>query len=261
MFIDTHAHLNLQDFSNDLDETLDRARDAGVEFIIVPATNYQTSLDVIELVQKHYILYGAVGIHPTEMMGFKEKQLHEIEQLASSEKIVAIGEIGLDYYWKPYDKELEQYVLKSQLQIARQHDMPVIIHNRESSEDLLKIINDECTRGMLRGQFHSFSGDLGMAKKCVELGFHISFTGNLTYKPNDKTKTAYEIVKQTPLENMLLETDSPYLPPVPFRGKRNESAFVKHTAEKIAELKNISVEEVARVTTENAKKLYGIKEG
>jgi TatD DNase family protein len=259
MFIDTHAHLNHPDFANDLGETLDRARDAGVDFIIVPATNLQTSLDVIELVQKYNMLYGAVGIHPSEMIGFKEKHLYEIEQLASSEKIVAIGEIGLDYYWKPYDKELEQYVLKAQLQIARQHDLPVIIHNRESSEDLMKIINDENISRRLRGQFHSFSGDMEMAKKCVELGFHISFTGNLTYKPNDRTRTAYEIVKLTTLDNLLLETDSPYLSPVPSRGKRNEPAFVKHTAEKIAELKNTSVEEVARVTCENAKRLFDIE--
>lgn len=259
MFIDTHAHLNHPDFANDIDEILDRARDAGVEFIIVPATNLQTSLDIIELVQKHDMLYGAVGIHPTELMGFKEKYLHEIEQLASSEKIVAIGEIGLDYYWKPYDTELEQYVLKAQLQIARQHDLPVIIHNRESSEDLMRIISDDNLLGGLTGQFHSFRGDMEMAKKCIELGFHISFTGNLTYKPNEKTLTAYEIIKQTDIGNLLLETDSPYLPPVPYRGKRNEPAFVKHTADKIAELKNISVEEVARVTTQNAKKLFGIK--
>jgi TatD DNase family protein len=259
MFIDTHAHLNHPDFANDIDDTLTRARDAGVEFIIVPATNLQTSLDVIELVQKYDMLYGAVGIHPTELMGFKEKYLHEIEQLTSSEKIVAIGEIGLDYYWKPYDKELEQYVLQAQLQIARQHDLPVIIHNRDSSEDLMKIISADNLLGGLRGQFHSFSGDIEMAKKCVELGFHISFTGNLTYKPNEKTLTAYEIVKQTDIGNLLLETDSPYLPPVPYRGKRNEPTFVKHTAEKIAELKNISVGEVARVTTDNAKKLFGIE--
>jgi TatD DNase family protein len=259
MFIDTHAHLNLSEFADDLDETLERAVNAGIEYIIVPATNLQTSLDVIELVQKHEMLYGAVGIHPTELMGFHEKQLYEIEQLASSDKILAIGEIGLDYYWKPYNKELEHYVLKAQLQIAKEHKLPVIIHNRESSEDLMNIIEEECIRGDLKGQFHSFSGEVAMAKRCVELGFHISFTGNLTYKPNEKTLTAYEIVKQTPIERLLLETDSPYLSPVPHRGKRNEPAYVKHTAEKIAELKNIQVEKIGRITTQNAKNLFGIK--
>jgi TatD DNase family protein len=256
MFIDTHAHLNYPDIISEIDSIVSRAVDTGIEYIIVPATDYTSSLEIIELVQKHKILYGAIGIHPTELAGFHEKHLNEIDGLTSSDKIVAIGEIGLDYYWKPYDKELQHYVLKSQLQIALSRNLPVILHNRESSEDLMEIVGG--FQG-LRGQFHSFSGDEQMAKKCIELGFYISFTGNLTYKPNEKTLTSHNIVKQTSPEHLLLETDTPYLPPVPYRGKRNEPSYLKHTAEKIAELKGITVEEVERITTDNAKKLYGLK--
>jgi TatD DNase family protein len=259
MFIDTHAHLNYPEILEDIEDLLDRALEAGIEFIIVPATSCQSSLDVIELVQKYEMLYGAVGIHPTELAGFQEKHIHEIDSIASSDKIVAIGEIGLDYYWKPYNKELQHYVLKSQLQIAKSRDLPVIIHNRESSEDLMKIVGEAADDNTLRGQFHSFSGNQSMAYKCVELGFHISFTGALTYKPNEKTLAAYEIVKAIPLEKHLLETDTPYLAPVPHRGKRNEPAYIKHTAEKIAGIKGITVEEVGKVTSDNAKKLFGLK--
>jgi len=259
MFIDTHAHLNYPDIADEIDAIIERAAGAGIEYIIVPATNYSSSLDVIELIQKHDMLYGAVGIHPTELKDFHEKHLNEIDNLASSDKIIAIGEIGLDYYWKPYDKALQRYVLKTQLQIAKSRNMPVILHNRESSEDLMQIVSETAEGSKLKGQFHSFSGDEAMARKCIEMGFHISFTGNLTYKPNEKTLTAYSIVKNTPLENMLLETDTPYLPPVPFRGKRNEPSYLVHTAQKISELKGISLEEVGKITTANAKKLYGLK--
>ena len=260
MFIDTHAHLNFPEILDDINGVIARAVDSGIGYIIVPATNLRSSLDVIELVQKHDILYGAIGIHPTELEDFHDKHLHEIDELAASEKIIAVGEIGLDYYWKPYDKELQQYVLKSQLQIASSKNLPVILHNRESSEDLMKIITEFTESGTnLTGQFHSFSGDEDMAKNCIEMGFYISFTGNLTYKPREDTLRAYEIVKNTSLEHLLLETDTPYLPPVPYRGKRNEPSFLKHTSQKIAELKGISVEEVGRVTTANAKKLFGIK--
>jgi TatD DNase family protein len=258
MFIDTHAHLNYPDIMEDLDSVLSRAQDAGVEYIIVPATDYRSSHDIIELVQKYDILYGAIGIHPTELKDFRDKHLYEIDNLSVSEKVIAIGEIGLDYYWKPYDKDLQHYVLKSQLQIAKNRNLPVILHNRESSEDLMNIISETNEDKTLKGQFHSFSGDEIMAKNCIDMGFYISFTGNLTYKPNEKTLTAYEIVKNTSLEHLLLETDTPYLPPVPYRGKRNEPSYIIHIAEKIAELKGITVEEVGTVTTANAKKLYGL---
>lgn len=256
--IDTHAHLNFPAILENIDNILSRAQDAGVEKIIIPATDTESSLKICEIISKHEMLYGAVGIHPTELKDFKETDLHVIEELCKSDKIIAIGEIGLDYYWKPYDKELEHYVLKAQLEIAKKHDLPVILHNRESSEDLMKIITEHYENGKLKGQFHSFSGDLAMAKKCIELGFYISFTGNITYKPNEKTLEAYRIVRETGLEHLLLETDTPFLPPVPYRGKQNEPAYVVHIAQKLAELKGISFDEVDRVTTKNARKLFRI---
>jgi TatD DNase family protein len=256
--IDTHAHLNYPAILEDIDNILSRARNAGIEKIIIPATDAASSLKITDIISKHDMLFGAVGIHPTELKDFNEKDLQLIDEICTSDKIAAIGEIGLDYYWKPYDKELEQYVLKSQLEIAKKHDLPVILHNRESSEDLMNIIEEHYENGKLKGQFHSFSGDLAMAKRCVEMGFYISFTGNLTYKPNEKTLEAYKIVKEIPLEHFLLETDTPYLPPVPYRGKQNEPSYLIHTANKLAELKGIDFEEVDRVTTENAKKLYRV---
>lgn len=262
MLIDTHAHLNYPELQSSLPDILKRAADSGVEKIIVPATSYKSSLEITELIQKYNMLYGAVGIHPTELIDFEEQQLTEIELLAKENKIAAIGEIGLDYYWEPFDKKLQEYVLRAQMQIAKRCNLPVILHNRNSSDDLMKIVEDQLENGRLKGQFHSFSGDESMAKKCVEMGFYISFTGNITYKPSksreEQTFISYRIVKETPLKNLLLETDTPYLPPVPFRGKQNEPAYIKHTAQKLADLKEISIEEIAKATTENAGRLFKI---
>ena len=258
MFIDTHAHLNYPEIAQNIEDVLGRAMDSGVEKIIVPATTYKTSIEVIELVQKHEMLYGAVGIHPTELADYEDKHLYEIESICTSYKIAAIGEIGLDYYREPYDKALQQYVLKSQLQISKRKNLPVILHNRKSSEDLMKIVIDEYENGRLRGQFHSFSGDLMMAKKCIDMNFYISFTGNITYKPTESTYIAFDIIKNTSLEHLLLETDTPYLPPVPFRGKQNEPSYLRYTAEKIATLKGITLEVLGKATSGNARKSYSL---
>ena len=253
--IDTHAHLNDPEIKN-LDEVLLRAADAGVEKIIIPATNYRTSVEIIELTQKHKMLYAAIGIHPNDLDDFQESHFAKIEELTKENKVVAIGEIGLDYYWEPYDKELQQNVLLEMFKIAKQAELPVIIHNRKSSEDLMKIVEEEYDNGNLKGQFHSFSGTMEMAERCIEMGFYISFTGNITYKPNESTLLSYRIVKNTAASQLLLETDTPYLPPVPYRGKRNEPSHIKHTAQKLAELKDITVEELGEVTSENAERLF-----
>ncbi len=158
--------------------------------------------------------------------------------------------------WKPYDKKLEIMVFTEQLKIAKRVNLPVIIHNRKSTDDIMQIVKNEYDNGNLRGQFHSFSAGLKEAKECIDMGFYISFTGNITYKPNESTYTAYEIVKSTPAEHLLLETDTPYLPPVPYRGKRNEPSYLKYTAAKIAELKGIAAEQLSEITAMNAKKLY-----
>ncbi|MCX7878501.1 MAG: TatD family hydrolase [Ignavibacteria bacterium] len=254
--IDTHAHLNYPEILKNLDEILLRAQEKGVEKIIVPATDYKSSLEITELVQKHSMLYGAVGIHPTEVLKIKENDFYAISELAKENKIVAIGEIGLDYYWKPFDRDLQIKILETQLEIAESSDLPVILHNRESSEDLINIIKEKHRNGRLKGQFHSFSGDLSMAIDCVKMGFYISFTGNITYKPKSSTLLAFDILRHIPLENLLLETDTPYLPPIPYRGKRNEPSFLIHTVIKISEIKNISIKELTDRTTLNALKLF-----
>lgn len=258
MFIDTHAHLNYPDILSNIDDVLKRAEDSGVTEIIIPATTYHTSIEIVELVQKHKMLYAAVGIHPTELKDFEESQLPLIEELAKENKVVAIGEIGLDYYWEPYDKDLQAMVIREQFRIAKRCSLPVIIHNRNSTQDLMTIVREEYDNGKLKGQFHSFSAGINEAKECTEMGFYISFTGNITYKPNAGTLIAYDIVKNTDVSNLLLETDTPYLPPVPYRGKQNEPSYIKHTADKIAELKGMVVEELGRITTENTRRLYGI---
>jgi TatD DNase family protein len=258
MFIDTHAHLNYPDIAADIGDYLKRAEDNGVEAIIVPSTSYRTSIEVIELVQKHRMLFGAVGIHPTELKDYEEKHLGAIEELAKQSKIVAIGEIGLDYYWEPYDKGLQRHVLVEQFRIAKRTSLPVIIHNRKSTDDLMEIVREEYEEGALKGQFHSFSAGTKEAAEWVKLGFYISFTGNITYKPNAGTLIAYEIVKNTPVENLLLETDTPYLPPVPYRGRKNEPSYLKYTARKLAELKEMNIESLAEVTVKNAKSLFNL---
>jgi len=258
LYIDSHAHLNYPDVVKNIGEVLQRAEDAGVEAIIVPATTYRTSLDIVELVQKHKMLYGAVGIHPTELKDFEVSHLEGIESLAAIDKICAIGEIGLDYYWEPYDSELQIRILREQFRIAKRCGLPVIIHNRNSTNDLMELVRSEYDGGLLKGQFHSFSAGQEEANECIKMGFYISFTGNITYKPNDSTRIAYGIVEQTPAEHLLLETDTPYLPPMPYRGKQNEPSYVNHTAAKIAELKGITPEELGRITSENARSLYGI---
>lgn len=258
MFIDTHAHLNYPDIVKNIDDIISRAEDSGVEAIIVPATSYKTSIEITELAQQHKILYAAVGIHPTELKDFEESHIAGIEELAKENKVKAIGEIGLDYYWEPYDKELEIFVLKQQFEIAKRNGLPVILHNRNSTDDLMSVVKQEYENGKLRGQFHSFSAGTAEAKECTDMGFYISFTGNITYKPNESTYTAYKIVKNTHVKHLLLETDTPYLAPVPCRGKQNEPSYIKHTAQKIAELKEMSVEELGRITAENARRLYRI---
>jgi TatD DNase family protein len=258
MYIDTHAHLNYPDIVKNIGEVLQRAEDSGIEAIIVPATTYRNSLEITELVQKHKMLYGAVGIHPTELKDFDESHLALIEELAAHDKIVAIGEIGLDYYWEPYDSMVQKRILREQFRIAKRCGLPVIIHNRNSTNDIMELVRAEYDNGLLKGQFHSFSAGKEEARECVQMGFYISFTGNITYKPNDSTRTAYSIVQETPAEHLLLETDTPYLPPAPYRGKQNEPSYIKFTAGKISELKELPVEALAGITTGNAKRLYNL---
>ena len=254
MFIDTHSHLFYPNFEDDLDEVIQRARDSGVDFILVPATDLATAGEVINLTEKYDMIYGAVGIHPHDTKDWDSSLLSEIESLASHKKIVAIGEIGLDYYYDYSPKEKQIEAFKSQIDLALKLDLPIIVHNRDSDEDMMEIINSFCGSG-LKGQFHCFNGSLKDAIELMHMGYMISFTGNITFKKADELR---EVLKNVRIDQLLLETDSPFLTPIPFRGKRNEPAYVKYIAEQVAEAHQLSIEEVGRITSFNAFRIFGI---
>jgi len=254
MFIDTHAHLFYPNFDGELDELISRAKQNGVDYILVPATDLKTAWQVVELTKKYEMVYGAVGVHPHDTKDWDSSLIYEIEKLAKHKKIVAIGEIGLDYYYdfSPKEKQIEAF--KAQINLALKLDLPIIIHNRDSDDDMMEIIRSYCGSG-LKGQFHCFNGSVENAIELVGMNFMISFTGNITYKKADNLR---RILQHIPPENLLLETDSPFMTPVPHRGKRNEPAYVKLVAEKIAELHKLRIEDVARITSFNAFRIFGI---
>jgi TatD DNase family protein len=261
MFIDTHAHLFYPNFSQrvgfpegEQDEIISRAKSDGVDYIIVPATDLKTAEQVIDLTKKYEMVYGAVGIHPHDTKDWDSALIPKIEELTKQEKIVAIGEIGLDYYYdfSPKEKQIEAF--KAQIELALKLDLPVIIHNRDSDEDMMEIIRSYCGAG-LKAQFHCFNGSLEDAMELIGMNFMISFTGNITFKNADNLR---RILQHIPLENLLLETDSPFMTPDPHRGKRNEPSYVKFVAEKIAELHKLRIEDVARITSFNAFRIFGI---
>lgn len=254
MFIDTHAHLFDPNFNLDLDDVLKRAADAGVDKIIVPATDIRTSEKVLELIEKYSFIYGAVGVHPHETKDWTTSLTDRIETLAKHEKVVAIGEIGLDYYYDLSPKEKQIEAFKAQLDLALKIHKPVIIHNRDSDADMMDIIRSYGNTA-LRAQFHCFNGNMEDAKELIRMNHFLSFTGNITFKKTDNLRN---IISGISIEHVLLETDSPYLTPEPNRGKRNEPANVKYVAETIAQLHKLNIEDVARVTSYNVFKFYGI---
>ncbi|HSP88917.1 MAG TPA: TatD family hydrolase [Ignavibacteriaceae bacterium] len=254
MFIDTHAHLFYPNFADDIDEVIERAKSSGVDYIIVPATDVETAKQTLALADKYEMIYASVGVHPHDTKEWTNDNLKLIEDLAQHPKVVAIGEIGLDYYYdfSPKEKQIEAF--KSQIELALKLNLPIVVHNRESDEDVLSITRNYCNDG-LRAQFHCFNGSLSDAKDLIRMKFFISFTGNITFKKADSLR---EIISKIRLQHLMLETDSPFMTPVPFRGKRNEPSHVKLVAEKIAEIHKLSVEDVAKITSINAFRLFGI---
>lgn len=254
MFIDTHSHLFYKNFNDDLDEVVIRAKESGVDNIIVPATDLQTAEQTIRICEKYDIVYGAVGIHPHDSKDWNNNLLAKIQDLAQHKKIIAIGEIGLDYYYdfSPPEKQIQAF--KEQIQLAIELNLPIIVHNRDSDKDMMDIISQYCGKG-LKAQFHCFNSSISDAFEFIKMNHFISFTGNITFKNRGDVRSVLEKIG---LDNLLLETDSPFMTPVPFRGKRNEPAYVKYVAEKIAEIHKVSVEEVANITSYNAFRLFGI---
>lgn len=249
--IDTHSHIDLPDF-DDLDFVIKKADEFGVKKIVLPSVDRSSFEKVIEISEQYENVYCALGIHPTEAQGAKEDDFDRIVELAKHEKVLGIGECGLDYYWDKTYVEEQKEVFSKQIEIAKKLKLPLLVHDREAHKD---------TFDMLKGIkeipviMHCFSGSLEFARECIKEGFYIALGGVVTFK---NAKKAHEIAKEIPLEYLLLETDAPYLTPEPYRGKRNEPAYVKFVAEKIAEIRGISYEEVTQATTQNARNVFKI---
>lgn len=254
MFFDTHAHLNAEQYNEDLQEVIDRALDEGISNIVVVGFDRPTIEKAMELTEKYDFIYASVGWHPVDAIDMTEDDLQWIEELSSHPKVVALGEMGLDYYWDKSPKDIQQEVFRKQIRLAKKVKLPIVIHNRDATADIVEILKEEGA-GEVGGIMHCFSGSPEIAKECVNMNFFISLGGPVTFKNAKKPKEVADVI---PLEKLLIETDCPYLTPHPFRGKRNEPSYVKLVAEQIAEIKGLSVEEVAQATTENAKKLFGI---
>lgn len=252
MYFDTHAHYDDKAFDPDRGELLEKLPGEGVSLIVNPGCDAESSRHAIELAERFPHVYAAVGIHPGEIGGYREGDLQFVEKLAAHPKCLAIGEIGLDYYWDDSRKEEQKELFKAQLELALKMDKPVIIHDREAHADSMEIVT-ACPG--LRGVFHCYSGSAEMAKELIKRGWYLGFDGPVTYKNARKT---IEVLEICPMDRVLIETDSPYLSPVPMRGKRNDSSNLKHICQKIAELKGISPDEAARITLENGKRLFGI---
>ena len=253
--VDSHTHLNSTKFQDDVGETIERAHAAGVTRLINMGDTLASSARAIELAAQYGTrgVYAAVGIHPEEAFELTGKEDAQLADWTRAEHVVAIGEIGLDYYWEKDEERraLQRRIFVRQLDLARQLHLPVCIHDREAHGDTLAILKKE-GRG-IEGVLHCFSGSLEMAKETVKLGYHLGVDGPLTYKNAAKLP---EIVQKIPLEWLLVETDAPYMTPVPFRGKRNEPAYVRYVAEKMAAFRGIPFEAVAEATTANAVRLY-----
>ncbi|MDU0206077.1 TatD family hydrolase [Paenibacillus sp. MAH-36] len=255
MLTDSHTHLNAEQFQEDQDEVIQRAREAGVTRMVNVGFNRETIPSSIALAEKYDFIYTTVGWHPVDAIDMMPGDLEWIESLCQHEKVVAIGEIGLDYYWDKSPKEVQQRVFREQIRLARKLQMPIVIHNRDAHQDILTILKEE-KAAEVGGIMHCFSGSWETAKQCLDMNFHISFGGPVTFK---NAKQPKEVLAQVPLDRLLIETDAPYLTPHPFRGKRNESAYVRLVAETAAEIKGISLEELAEITTNNAIALLGLK--
>jgi TatD DNase family protein len=265
---DTHCHLDYNKFDTDRAEVIRRADESGLIRLLVPGLHHRSSKEAVRLAESNPSVYAAVGFHPTDLEEFSESTFQEVKELAKHPKVVAIGEIGIDYYWvKEQDQRAFQHnALKQQLQFAKEINKPVIIHMREENDvwfgeasvDLLIILEQwkNSLQGTLAekpGVLHSFNGNLETAQKALALNFYIGITGPVTYKNADEKRG---IIRQLPLDKILIETDSPFLAPVPFRGKRNEPAYVHHIADKIAEIHSKSPAEIASITTANAARLF-----
>lgn len=263
--IDVHCHLNFKAFENDLEDVIKRAKEAGVEKIINVGTSIDSSIKAVELAQKYEDLYAIVGIHPHHADKLERGWEKEIESLAKKTKVLAIGEIGLDYYSYTsngiVDPKLQKKVFEAQIEIAKNVDLPLQIHNRQAGANIIEILrHHKSTLRKVPGMFHCFAADFDILKKVLDLGFYIGYDGNITYKGIAKGETTNltELLNKTPISRLVIETDAPFLTPQPYRGSRNEPGYVIITAKYIAEVLDVSFDEIKRTTTLNANKIFSL---
>jgi TatD DNase family protein len=254
MLIDSHCHLDDLRYDADREATIGRARAAGVGHFVTIGCDLETSRAAVTLAKQNPLISATVGVHPHEAKLIQEGWYDELRVLAQSNRVVAYGEIGLDYHYDHSPRDVQRTRFREQVQLARELRLPIVIHTREAQEDTIAILKEE-KAGELGGVFHCFSGDAWLAKDALDLGFYLSFSGVITFQ---NALMLRDIVKTVPLDRILVETDSPYLTPAPHRGKRNEPAYVRFVAEKIAELHGMSVEQVEEAATQNTKRLFRI---
>ena len=254
MIFDSHAHYDDEAFDKDRDRLLSTLEEQGVGCIVNVGASFRGAKDSVELSMRYPHVYAAVGVHPDHVGELDEVKMQHLKEMCTMEKTVAVGEIGLDYYWDKESHELQKEWFKKQMELAKEVDLPVIVHSREAAQDTFDLIKSEHA-GTTGGVIHCFSGSKEMAKEYVKMGFYIGIGGVVTFKNAKKVK---ETVAEIPLTSIVLETDCPYLAPEPFRGKRNQSAYIQYVAEKIAEIKEILYEEVVAQTEKNARAMYSL---
>lgn len=261
LLIDTHCHLNFDRYHDDRDDIVNGAAEVGVTRIIIPAVDVKTTQQALQLAQQYEGIFAASGVHPNDTANFDAEILADVERLSHQPKIVAIGEIGLDYHWDKSPKDKQRAAFEAQLQVAKNRELPVIIHNREASEDVMAVL-EAWVRDLpqaLRerpGVLHSFSAPQVIADRALAAGFYLGFTGPITFK---KAEDLRSVARNVPLDRILVETDGPFLTPEPYRGKRNKPEYIPHIVDRLAALKQISTEDMARATTENAVRLFQLE--
>ncbi len=255
MLFDTHAHFNDAQFDNDRIEAIERAKKNGVEYIITVSSDIASSVENVSLAQNHDIFYAAIGVHPHNVIDLNNNIISALTDFSSYQKVVAIGEIGLDYFYDNSPREAQKIWFSKQISLAHNVKLPIIVHDRDAHEDTMNILKSE-KASEVGGVLHCYTGSVEMARELLNMGFMISFAGPVTFKNANRL---LDVVKYVPDDMLLIETDCPYLAPEPYRGKRNESAYVKLTAEKIAKLRGKSFDYIAEKTTSNAKRLFRIQ--